>query len=117
MVNRIRKTITGSENVVYDVFGNNTVAFLADLPKNAIVINVIVTGEKNGEKFVRNLVVPHELAEDVRVSFYHNTEYCGKTVAAVLHSVYDGNEIVDAAKMLAIEEFTVEYIAAAIVEE
>ena len=117
MINVIRKTITGAENVPYDVFGNNTVAFLADLPKNAIVVNVVVTGEKNDEKFVRNLVLPHELAEDVRVSFPPNTEYCGKTVAAVLHSVYDGNEIVDAAKQFAIEEFTVEYIAAAIVEE
>lgn len=117
MTNVIRKTITGTENVVFDVFGNNTVAFLADLPKNVIVTNVIVTGKANNKTFVTNLVTPYDLANSVYVSFPPDT-YCeGKTVVAVLHSEFDGNRIVNAAKAYEIEKFTVAYIKTAIVEE
>ena len=103
-----RKTIVGAENVVYDQFGNNTVAFLADLPKNAIVTSVLVNG--------KHLKTADNLAKEVTVDYYRTDEYFGKRVAALLYSVYDGNEIVDAVKAFAINEFEVEYIEVAIAE-
>jgi hypothetical protein len=117
MVNKITKKITGAENIVCDYFGYNTVAFLADLPKNVIITKVVVTGKENYETFVTNLESPYDLASSVHVKFYPDADYDGKTVVAILHSEFDGNRIVDAARAFQIEEFSVDYIRTAIVEE
>lgn len=111
--NLIRETIIVDEkdiHIVVDQFGNNTVAFLADLPKNALVTSVLVDG-----KHLKNA---NNLAAAVTVDYFRGDgeTYDGKTVAAVLYSEYDGNEIVDAARAFAIESFVVEYIKTAIVE-
>lgn len=106
MTNLIRKTITGVENIIVDQFGNNTVAFLADLPKNALVTSVLVTG--------RHIKQAYNPANNVSVEFPRDEDYDGKRIAAVLYSEYDGNEIVDAAKAFAIESFVVEYIETAV---
>lgn len=88
-------------NIVVDQFGNNTVAFLADIPKNAVVTSVLVNGKhlKNAKNH----------ADAVTVDYVRDEYYDGKRIVAVLHSVYDGNEIVDAARNFAINEFEVEY--------
>jgi hypothetical protein len=109
-INLIRKTITGVENVVCDQFGNNTVAFIADLPKNALVTSVLVDG-----KHLDNV---NNLASKVEIGYYRGDgeTYNGKQVAAVLYSEYDGNPIVDAARAFEIESFVVEFIGTAIAE-
>ena len=107
-INLIRKTITGAENVVVDQFGSSTVAFFANLPKNALITSVIVNGEHLNDYAAREYGVtveyPRELyAED-------------KRVVAVLRSIYDANPIINAALSYTIESFVVEYILTAIAE-
>lgn len=110
--NLIREKIIVDEKDIYivtnDHFGYNTVAFLADLPKNALVTSILVN-----DKHLKTAKNP---AEKVTVEYPRNEYYEGKRVAAVLYSEYDGNEIVDAARAFAIESFVVEYIKTAIVE-
>lgn len=108
MTNLFRKTITGVENVIVDTYGNNTVAFLAALPKNAVVTGVIVNGEYLKDYAAVEVGVTVEYPRAVYAE--------GIRVAAVLRSVYDGNAIVDAAKNTAIESFVVEYIETAVAE-
>lgn len=106
-----RETIIANEpdmNIIIDEFGNNSVAFLADIPKNAVVTGVLVNG--------KHLKSAKNVANEVTVDFFRDDYYDGKRVAAVLRSVYDGNEIVDAAKAFAIEKFEVEYFTVAIAE-
>ena len=110
-INLIRKTIKVDEhnfNIVTDQFGNNTVAFLADIPKNALVTSVLVNG-----KHLKTSMNP---ANEVTVEYPRKDYYDDKRIVAVLYSVYDGNEIIDAAKAFAIKDFVVEYIETAIAE-
>jgi hypothetical protein len=110
-INLIRKTIPNNEhniNVVCDQFGNNTVAFLADIPKNALVTGVLVDG--------LHIKSAKNIADEVTVDYYRDDVYEGKRVVAVLHSAYDGNEIIDATRNLAINGFVVEYVETAIAE-
>lgn len=110
-INLIRKTIEVNEhdvNVVCDQFGNNTVAFLADIPKNALVTSVLING--------KHLKTSRNPANEVTVEYPRDDYYEGKRVVAVLHSVYDGNEIIDAAKALEIKYYVVEYVETAIAE-
>lgn len=111
-INLTRKEIIVDEKEIHivtnDHFGYNTVAFLANLPKNALVTSVLVNG--------KHLKTAKNLAEKVTVEYPRDEYYEGKRVAAVLCSEYDGNEIVDAAKMLAIKSFVVEFIGTAIAE-
>ena len=108
MTNLFRKTITGVENVVYDQFGNNTIAFLADIPKNALVTSVLVNG--------KHLKTSTNPASEVTVEYPRKDYYDNKRIVAVLYSVYDGNPVVDAARLNAIESFVVEFIGTAIAE-
>lgn len=110
-INLIRKEIIVDEkeiHIVVDQFGNNTAAFLADIPKNALVTSVLVNG--------KHLKTSTNPASEVTVEYPRKDYYEGKRVAAVLYSVYDGNPIVDAAKLNAIESFVVEYVMTAIAE-
>lgn len=110
-INLIRETIEVNEtemNIVVDQFGNNTVAFLADIPKNALVTSVLVNG--------KHLKTSTNPANEVTVEYPRKDYYDNKRVVAVLYSVYDGNPIVDAAKLLAIDSFVVEYVKTAIAE-
>ena len=110
--NLIREKIIVDEKDIYivtnDHFGYNTVAFLANIPKNALVTSVLVN-----DKHLKTTKNP---AEKVSVEYPRDEYYEGKKVAAVLQSEYDGNEIVDAARNLAINSFVVEYIKTAIFE-
>ena len=111
-INLTRKEIIVNEEkiniVTNDHYGYNTVAFLADVPKNALVTSVLVDG--------KHLKTAKNPAEKVTVEYPRDEYYEGKRVVAVLHAEYDGNKIVDAAKMLAIKSFVVEYIGTAIAE-
>ncbi len=110
-INLIRKPIKVNEtemNIVVDQFGNNTVAFLADIPKNALVTSVLVNGE--------HLKRSSNLVEKVTVEYPRFEPYKNMRVVAMLYSEYDGNKIVDAAKLLAIDSFVVEYIETAVAE-
>ena len=108
MTNLFRKTITGVENVIVDQLGNNTVAFLADIPKNALVTSVLIAG--------RHIKQAYNPAINVSVEFPRDEDYNGKRVAAVLHSAFDGHKIVDSARAFKIESFVVEYIETAVAE-
>lgn len=111
-INLIRKEIIVDEKEIHivtnDHFGYNTVVFLADLPKNALITSVLVNG--------KHLKTAKNPAEKVTVEYPRDEYYEGKRVAAVLLSEYDGNEIIDAAKNFAIKDFIVEYIKTAIAE-
>ena len=111
MTNLIRKTITNDEhnfNVVCDQFGNNTVAFLADIPKNAIVTGVLVDGLHL--KSVKNI-------EDcTSVDYFRDDFYDGKRVVAVYCYTYDNNALANLAKSFMLNSFVVEYIESAIAE-
>lgn len=109
--NLIRETILVDEQDIYyvvDHYGNNSVAFLADVPKNALITSVLVDG--------KHLKTAKNPAEKVIVEYPRDEYYEGKRVVAALYSEYDGNAIVDAAKAFAIENFVVEYIGTAIAE-
>lgn len=111
-INLTRKEIIVDEKEIHivtnDHFGYNTVAFLADIPKNALVTSVLVNG--------KHLKTAKNPEEKVIVEYPRGDYYEGKRIVAVLHSEYDGNKIVDAAKMLAIKSFVVEFIGTAIAE-
>lgn len=113
-INLIRKSIVVDENnmnIVIDQHGYNTLAFLADfsdIPKNALVTSVIVNG--------KHLKRASNLAEKVEVEYPRFELYEDKRVVAALHSEYDGNPLVDAARALAIKSFVVEYLETAIAE-
>lgn len=110
-INLIRETIEVNEtemNIVVDQFGNNTVAFLADIPKNALVTSVLVNGG--------HLKTSRNPANEVTVEYPRDEYFEGKRVVAVLYSKYDGNAIVDAARMNTISDMVVEYIETAIAE-
>lgn len=112
MLNLIRKEIVVNElctNLVLDYYGYNTLAFITnDIPKSALVTSVLVDG-----KHLKSAFNP---SAEVTVEYPRDEYYEGGRVVAVLHSVYDGNKIVDAARNLALGCFTVEYIETAIAE-
>lgn len=106
-----RKPITVNEknfNAVPDVKGNNTVMFLAELPKNALVTSVILNG--------KHLKTANNPADEVTVEYPRDEYHEGKRIVAVLRSVYDGNKIVEAARAFEIKGFEVEFIKTAIAE-
>lgn len=107
-INLIRKTITGVENIVVDQLGNNTVAFLADIPKNAMVTGVLVDGLHL--KSVKNI------EDEVTVDFYRDDVYNGKRVVAVYRYTHDNNALANLAKSFMLDSFVVEYIETAIAE-
>lgn len=110
-INLIRKTITNDErnfNVVCDQFGNNSIAFLADIPKNAIVTGVLVDGLHL--KSVKNI------EDEVTVDFYRDDVYDGKRIVAVYRYTYDNNALANLAKAFMLTEFVVEYIETAVAE-
>lgn len=110
-INLIRKTVVVDENnhnIIIDQFGNNTVAFLADVPKNAIVTGVLVDGLHL--KSVKNI-------EDlVAVDFFRDDVYEGKRVVAVYCYTYDNNALANRVKAFMLNSFVVEYIETAIAE-
>lgn len=106
--NLITTKIVGSEKVITDQFGNNTVSFLADIPENAFVTSVILNG--------KHLKKSENAASYVIVEYPRCEYYEGQRVVATLHSVYDNNEIINAAKAWEIKEFEVEYFETASVK-
>jgi hypothetical protein len=107
MENRKSKIITGCENVRRELYGCNSVAFLADLPRDAVVDSVIVNGKHLVDLAIEDSVM------GVQVRFPRNLYEDGKRVAAVLHSI-GGCELENQAAAFLIESFEVEYHAVAI---
>ena len=104
-----KKKITGLENIRNtDIYGNNTVAFCADIPANAVVDSVIVNGIHLNDYAATEIGVTVEFPRAVFAE--------GERVVAVLRSEYDGNAIVDAARAFAIADFDVLYHLEAIAE-
>ncbi len=102
MDHRKNQIITGCENVKCDLYGSNTVAFLADLPRDAVVDSVLVNG-----KHLSDLEV-EESDRGVSVRFPRDLYVDGKRIAAVLRS-NGGCEIEDLAVAYLIECFEVEF--------
>jgi hypothetical protein len=96
-----KKKITGVEKIRIDTYGNNTVAFCADIPANAVVDSVIVHGVHLGDYAATEVGVTVEFPRSVYAE--------GERVVAVLRSVYDGNAVIDLAKAYAIADFDVLY--------
>lgn len=110
-ISLIRKTIPNNEhniNVVCDQFGNNSVAFLADIPKNALVTGILVDS--------LHLKSAKNIEDEATVDFYRDDVYEGKRVVAVYRYTYDNNALANRAKQLMLESFVVEYVETAIAE-
>ena len=107
----IRKTIKVDEhnrNVIVDLLANYTVAFLADIPKNAIVTGIIIDGLHL--KSVRNI------DKGVYVDFYRDDYYDDKRVAAIYHYTFDDDALANLAKSYMLDSFVVEYVETATAE-
>jgi hypothetical protein len=103
MENRKILTVHGNENVVCELYDDTTsVAFLADLPRDAVVDSVIVNGEHLADRELT------ESTKDVRVDFPRGLYLGDKRVAAVLRSS-GGSDLEVLAKQYLIESFDVEY--------
>lgn len=96
-------------NIVVDQFGYNTLAFLADIPKNAMVTGILVDG--------LHLKSARNIENEVTVDFYRDDVYDGKRVVAVYRYTYDNNGLANLAKSFKPFSFVVEYIETAIAEE
>lgn len=111
IVNR-KKLVANEEvyNVMPDVLANGSVAFLADLPKGAIVTSVIVNG-----KSLEDYLFDDEYGYMMRVIYPKTMEFEGHRVIAMFMSPNAG-ELYHNAVAHMIEEFTVEYVETAISE-
>lgn len=96
-----KKTIKGVENVIGDRFGADTVAFLADLPTNAVVDGVKVNGvwldDMITDPIPMIVTYPRTVVED------------GKRIAAFIRYMYNGGALYNEAVAYMIEEFEVYY--------
>ena len=107
-INLIRKTITGVENVVVDLYGNNSITFVADIPKNALVTGVLVDG--------LHLKSAKNIEDSVSVDYYRDDVYNGKRVVAVYRYTFDNDVLANKAKAYMLGNFVVEYIETAVAE-
>ena len=95
-------------NIVPELFGNGSVAFLADIPKNAIVTGVFVK-DKSLEDYSLNV-------EGVSTIYPRNEKFEEQRVVAVSTSEHCIGELYSLAVSHSIESFVVEYIETAIAE-
>ena len=111
-----RKTLVANQelyNVVVGQHGNGSIAFLADLPKNAIVTNVLVNG-KSLEDY--RLEAFSELGEKLLTIYPKNSTFEGTRIVAEFISETCGDELYNLAALHCIESFVVEYIETALAE-
>ena len=98
-------------NIIVDNYGNGSVAFLADVPKGAIVTGVFVKG-----KSLEDYRLDEEYGYMMR-SIYPRTEsYDGHRVVGIIACDNCGGAVYTAAALLDIESFVVEYIETAVAE-
>lgn len=95
-------------NVIPDMFGNGSVAFLADIPKGSIVTGVFVNG-KSLEDYRINV-------EGTSTIYPRNEKFEGQKVVAILTSEHCDGELYSLAVAYLIESFIVEYIETAVAE-
>ena len=111
-----RKEIKANEdsyNVISSVFGNGSVAFLADIPKGSIVTGVFVNG-----KSLEDYCLAEYRNDGKGCSTYYprGEAYEGQTVAAVYVDETCGDELYSLVFSGGIESFVVEYIETAVSE-
>ena len=74
-------TVHGVTNIVTcDPYGNNSIAFVADLPRDAVVDDVIVNGKRLADLELT------EIEREVRVFFPRDLYFEGQRVVAVFTS-------------------------------
>lgn len=98
-------------NVIVDEFGNGSVAFLADLPKGAIVTGVYVDG-----KSLEDYCLDREYGHMMRTRYPDTEMYEGHRVVGVIVCDNCGGEVYMSAQSFSIESFEVKYIETEIVE-
>jgi hypothetical protein len=103
----MKKTIKGVENIIGDRLGVNTVAFLADLPVNAIVDGIKVNGV-----WVSDMILD---PNPMLVTYPRTAAEDGKRIAAFIRYFYDGGALYNEAMAYMIEEFEVYYHEEAVV--
>lgn len=96
-------------NVIFDLFGNGSVAFLADIPKNSIVTGVFVNG-KSLEDYRINV------DGGVSTIYPRNEKFEGHKVVAISTSELCIGELYSLAVAHCIESFIVEYIETAVAD-
>lgn len=98
-------------NVVCGLHGNCSVAFVAELPKNAMVVNVLVDG-KNVENYC--LDEYRNNGNKSVVIYPRNEMFEGKTVACVYVDENCGSELYNLAFSGSIKTLAIDYISTAI---
>ena len=98
-------------NVIVDEFGNGSVAFLADLPKGAIVTGVYVDG-----KSLEDYCLDIEYGHMMRTRYPDTEMYEGHRVVGVIVCDNSGGDVYTKAVMNDIKAFEVKYIETEIVE-
>lgn len=99
-------------NTVCDAYAGGSVAFLADIPKNAIVTGVYING-----KSLEDYSIEPDYISWVHTAYPRNEMFEGHRVAAVISYVNGGGTVYDLAISYTIDSFVVEYIDVAIAEE
>lgn len=110
------KTMVADEaicNAFTGMHGNGSVTFLANLPKNAIVVDVLVNG-KSIENY--RLAEYRNNGNKDTVIYPRNEMFEGTPVAAVYVDETCGGELYNLAFSGSIESLVVEYIETAIAE-
>ena len=96
-------------NIIVDEFGCGSVAFLADLPKDAIVTGVKVKG-----KYLDDHLLDPDYGHLMRLSYHREKEFEGHRVAAVFTCENCGGEVYEAAALHDIDSFVVEFVEVAV---
>lgn len=98
-------------NVIVDQHANGSVAFLADLPKNAIVTGVYVNG-----KSLEDYRLDAEYGRIMRTIYPRTESFDGHRVVGIIICDNCGGEVYMSAQSFGIENFVVEYIETAVAE-
>ena len=115
-INVNTKEFTANEaiiNVITEMNGVGSVTFVADLPKNAIVVDVLVNG-KSIENY--RLAAYRNNGQKDEVIYPRNEMFEGQTVVAVYFDETCGGELYNLAFSGSIKDYVIKYIETAIVE-
>lgn len=99
-------------NVIVDQHANGSVAFLADLPKNAIVTGVYVNG-----KSLEDYRLDAEYGRITRTIYPRTESFDGHRVVGIITCDNAGGDVYAKAVSWSVESFVVEYIETAVSEE
>lgn len=105
------KSYAENMNIVIDQFGNGSVAFLANIPKNAIVTGVFVDG-----KSLEDYLLDKEYGRMMRTIYPRTESFDGHRVVGIITCDNAGGDVYAKAVSWSIESFVVEYIETAFAE-